>query len=124
MRPSERHNLINIGIAAVWFINGLFCKVLHWTPRHEEIVNRILNTDYSHGITTLIGFSEIVMSLWIVSGYKSKWNAIAQIIIVATMNVLEFLLASDLLLWGKLNAVFALLFIIIVYFNNVHNRPH
>ncbi|WAC03617.1 DoxX-like family protein [Lacinutrix neustonica] len=124
MRPSKTHNIINTGIAAVWLINGLFCKVLHWSPRHEAIVNRILHTDYSREITIIIGVSEIVMALWIVSRYQSKWNAIAQIIIVASMNILEFLLASDLLLWGKLNAVFALLFIIIVYFNNLHNRPH
>jgi hypothetical protein len=29
-------------IALVWIINGLFCKVLNWAPRHQLIVARIL----------------------------------------------------------------------------------
>ena len=33
------------------------------------------------------------------------------------MNTLEFVLVPDLLLWGKLNAVFAVCFILVVFFN-------
>ena len=33
------------------------------------------------------------------------------------MNIWEFIIAPDLLLWGKLNSVFALLFIALIYFN-------
>ena len=57
------------------------------------------------------------MAVWVLSKFKSKLNAFAQILIVAVMNILEFILAPDLLLWGKLNLVFALLFIAIVYYN-------
>jgi hypothetical protein len=39
-----------------------------------------------------------------------------QIAIVATMNVIEFFIVPDLLLWGKMNSVFALLFIGLVYY--------
>ena len=115
-------------IAAVWIANGLFCKVLGFVPRHEEIVERITNVDRPSAacLTILIGISEIIMALWILSGYKSKLNAIAQITLVATMNTLEFVLAPDLLLWGKLNAVFAFLFMVVVYFNefNLHKKQH
>tara|TARA_R110002050_G_scaffold300769_1_gene472409 strand:+ start:40560 stop:40778 length:219 start_codon:yes stop_codon:yes gene_type:complete len=55
---------------------------------------------------------------WILSNYKSKLNALTQIVIVATMNLIEFLLAQDLLLWGKFNSLFALIFIILVYYTN------
>ena len=122
------HNIMTYCIAAVWIANGLFCKVLGFVPRHEEIVERITNVDrpYAAYLTILIGISEIIMAVWVLSGYKSKLNAIAQIIIVATMNTLEFLLAPDLLLWGKLNAVFAFLFMVVVYFNefNLHKKQH
>jgi len=64
-----------------------------------------------------IGFSEIVMAIWVLTKFKSRLNAIAQIIIVALMNLLEFILVPELLLWGKLNALFALLFIGVVYYN-------
>lgn len=109
-------------IAAVWIINGLFCKVLNLVPRHQEIVERILSNNHSKTFTILIGVSEIIMAIWILSGYKAKLNAITQIIIVAIMNILELILAPDLLLWGKFNSIFALLFIILVYHTNFKTK--
>ena len=107
-------------IATVWIANGLFCKVLNLVPRHEQIVARILGDDYSRLLTILIGLSEIIMAVWILSDYKTKLNAIAQITVVATMNTLEFILVPDLLLWGKLNSLFAFIFILVVYFNEFY----
>lgn len=106
-------------IALVWLINGLFCKVLNYVPRHQEIVKEILclENPSANVLTKLIGFSEILMAIWIVSRVQSKTNAIFQIIIILTMNVLEFSLVPDLLLWGKWNAVFAILFCLFIYFN-------
>lgn len=104
-------------IATVWIVNGLFCKVLNLVPRHEQIIAKILGDNYSRLFTILIGLSEIIMAVWILSGYKSKLNAIAQIVVIASMNALEFILAPDLLLWGKLNSLFAFLFILVIYFN-------
>jgi len=86
-------------------------------PRHEQIVARILGEDYSGTFTILIGFAELIMAVWIISKFRSKLNAITQILIVATMNTLEFILVPDLLLWGRLNSMFALFFIILVYYN-------
>lgn len=104
-------------IALVWLINGLFCKVLHLVPRHEMIVSRILGFVYAPFLTILIGFSEILMCIWIMSNIKSRWCAITQILLVATMNIIEYNFAQDLLLFGKLNLVFASIFILVVYYN-------
>ncbi len=117
MKKLKSHKTLTLLIALVWLLNGLFCKVLNFVPRHELIVSEILGSDYSRYLTILIGLSEIAMTIWIVTGYKTKLNAIAQITIVAAMNTLEYLLVPDLLLWGKLNSVFALLFIGLVYGN-------
>jgi hypothetical protein len=57
------------------------------------------------------------MAIWILSGFKSRFCAVTQIVVVATMNTLEFMLVPDLLLWGRLNSVFALLFIVLIYYN-------
>lgn len=38
-------------------------------------------------------------------------------IVVATMNIIEFIAVPDLLLWGRLNIFFAFLFIGLVYYN-------
>lgn len=117
MKRINKHQILTFCIATVWIINGFSCKVLNLVPRHEQIVGRILGNPYSRILTVLIGFSEIIMGVWILSRIKTKWSAIAQIIVVALMNTLEFLLVPDLLLWGKLNSLFALIFIIVVYFN-------
>ncbi len=119
---NKSHTIITYLTATVWLANGLFCKVLNLVPRHQEIVAKILslNNYQSRIITILIGISEIIMSIWVLGKYKTKLNAITQIIIIATMNTMEFFLVPDLLLWGKLNTLFALLFILLIYFNEFY----
>ncbi len=111
------HRIINFGIAVIWITNGLFCKVLNLVPRHELIVSNILGSEYARPLTVLIGLSEIIMAVWILSRFKTKLNAIAQIVIIATMNTLEFILVPELLLWGKFNSIFAGMLIFTVYYN-------
>jgi len=120
MTMTRIYKILTYCIATVWIVNGLFCKVLNLVPRHEQIVARILGDDHSRLLTILIGLSEIIMAVWILSSYKTKLSAIAQITIVATMNTLEFILVPDLLLWGKLNSLFAFIFILVVYFNEFY----
>lgn len=120
MLKQRIHKIITYFIAAVWIANGLFCKVLNLVPRHEEIVAKILLTDYARQLVVIIGLLEIGIAIWILTGYKTKINAIVQIVIVATMNTFEFILVPDLLLWGKLNSFFALVFIAVVYFNEFY----
>ncbi len=107
-------------IAIVWIVNGLYCKVLNYVPRHQEIVSKILGHENARLITVLIGFSELLMAIWILSKIKPRLNAISQILIVAAMNILEFVLVPDLLLWGKINSLFALIFIVIIYLNEFY----
>jgi hypothetical protein len=111
------HKTITFFIAAIWLANGLFCKVLNFVPRHERIVARILGDQHAVILTKAIGVAEIFMAVWILSGFKSRLNAVTQILIVATMNCIEFVLAPDLLLWGKVNSIFAFIFILLIYYN-------
>lgn len=108
--------LLTFFIAAVWLINGLFCKVLGLVPRHRAIVARILGETHAGLITKIIGFAEIGMTIWILSGIQGRMNAATQILVVAAMNVLEFFLARDLLLWGRTNAIIAFLFMLLIYY--------
>ena len=109
--------ILTIFICLVWFINGLFCKVLNLVPRHQEIVTRILGEEYSWLFTKAIGIGEILMVVWIVSKIKSRLCAIFQMAIVGTMNFIEIILVPDLLLFGRMNIVFASIFIVIIYVN-------
>jgi hypothetical protein len=97
---------------------------MNFVPRHQEIVSRILGVQGASAITRLIGLSEIVMALWVISNFKSKWCAFVQVLLIATMNMLEFFLAPDLLLFGKANALFATLLISIVIVNEYIIRPY
>lgn len=97
-------------VAMVWLVNGLWCKVLAGVPRHEAIVARILGAHVAPWLTVLIGISEVVMAAWVLSRWRPRWCGALQIALVLTMNLLEFGLARDLLLWGPANMFFALLF--------------
>jgi uncharacterized protein YqjF (DUF2071 family) len=77
----------------------------------------MLGEDQARSWTLLIGFAEFGMAIWILSGLATRLNAIVQIIVIATMNVLEFILVPDLLLWGRFNALFAFLFILLIFYN-------
>jgi hypothetical protein len=120
MDTKKTHRTLTYFIAFVWLINGLFCKVLNLVPRHREIVGRILGYDHAQLLTLLIGISESAMAIWIVSAMYPKLNAFVQILVIASMNALEFILVPDLLLWGRTNAFFALFFILLIYFNEFH----
>ena len=111
------HRIINYCIAAVWLINGLICKVLNLVSRHQQIVARIAGNEHAAVLTKAIGLSEILMALWVIGSFKSKFCAIMQMVIVAAMNIIEFFLVPDLLLFGKINSLVALFFIAVIYFN-------
>ena len=117
MTTQTAHRILNYFIAAVWIANGLLCKVLNLVPRHQEIVGRILGDQYASPLTKVIGISEILMAIWILSGIKPRFNALTQVLIIVIMNTLEFILVPDLLLWGRFNALFAFLFILLILYN-------
>ena len=120
MTNKKVHTILTYCIALVWIINGLFCKMLNFVPRHRQIISEILGDDYAQIFTRLIGFSEVVMALWVLSKFKHRLNATIQIAIVGLMNILEFILVPELLLWGKLNSLFAFIFILVVYLNEFY----
>jgi hypothetical protein len=110
-------NFLNISIALIWIMNGLYCKILDYVPRHKQIISEILNKTYSREITILIGISELFMAFWILSRYQSKINAYTQILIIITMNIIEFLYVPDLLLWGQFNIIWSIVLCVIIYWN-------
>jgi hypothetical protein len=107
-------------IALVWLLNGLVCKIFNLVPRHQQIVSEILGNTHAQLFTKLIGLSEVLLACWILSGKYPKLNAWFQIITIAIMNTLEYFLVPDLLLWGRFNSLFALAFMLVIYFNAFH----
>lgn len=106
-------------ISFAWLINGLFCKVLNLIPRHRQIVSEILGHDYASLLTITIGVFEIFMAVWVLSRFRHRLCTAMQILLVATMNILEFIIVPDLLLFGRLNIVVAAAFILVLI---IHER--
>ena len=104
-------NVWTILTAMVWLANGLWCKLLNGVPRHRSIVAEILGTEYATPLTFTIGALEVLMAIWIISGIRPRLCTVLQIATIAIMNVLEYILVPDLLLFGRWNALFAALFI-------------
>ena len=123
MKRAAIHKILTILISLVWLINGLYAKVLGFVPRHQEIVARILGSEISFVAVKVIGALEICMFIWIISRKFSRLAAVMQIIIVMTMNILEFILVPDLLLFGRMNIIIALVFVCVVYVNEFIIKP-
>ncbi len=86
-------------------------------PRHQQIVGEILGETHAWLLTKAIGVSEVLMVVWVLSRVKSKFCAIFQMIVVATMNIVEFICVPHLLLFGRFNIVLASIFIALIYVN-------
>lgn len=112
--------LLRAGIAAVWIINGSYAKILNQVPRHTEIVSQVLGDGWARPITVSIGFGEVALGAWVLLGRKPRETAVLQIGLVSTMNVLEAVRARDLLLFGRLNALYAAGFCAAVYAHGFH----
>ncbi len=123
MKRAAIHKILTILISLVWLINGLYAKVLGFVPRHQEIVARILGSEISFVAVKVIGALEICMFIWIISRKFSRLAAVMQIIIVMTMNVMEFILVPNLLLFGRMNIIIALVFVSVVYVNEFIIKP-
>jgi hypothetical protein len=111
------NKILTVAIALVWLINGFFCKILNLVPRHQQIVSRILGEEYSVMATKVIGISETLMFIWIISRIKPRLCAIVQIFIVSLMNIIEFILVPDLLLFGKRNILLATVLVFVIFIN-------
>ena len=117
-KKSKLYYVLNYAIALVWLINGLFCKLLNFVPRHQQIVGRILGEEHSFALIKTIGALEVLMAVWIISNKKPHTCAIIQILLIIIMNSIELMMAPDLLLFGFGNFILALLLVFIIYLND------
>lgn len=117
MNKRALSNIITVFISLVWIVNGLICKVLGLVPRHEHIVGRILGNNIAFTTVKIIGALEILMCVWVLSRIQRRLCAVTQIALVAVMNIMEFILVPEMLLFGKLNSIFAFLFICLIWYN-------
>jgi uncharacterized membrane protein YphA (DoxX/SURF4 family) len=96
--PTPFRKLLTLFIGSVWVFHGLFSKLSGGIPRHRQIVGRILGEGIADQATLVIGLLEVLLGLWIFSGFQRRTCALLQTLALISMNFLEILLAKDLLI--------------------------
>ena len=100
-------------IGSVWIFHGLYSKLLNGIPRHRMIVDRILGKRLGFLATKLIGGAEVLVGIWVFTGWQPVLCASVQTLAIVSMNTIEILFARDLLISAAgmvlLNAGFLLL---------------
>jgi uncharacterized membrane protein YphA (DoxX/SURF4 family) len=108
--------VLTILIGSVWVFHGLFSKVSNGIPRHRQIVGRILGEGIADRATLAIGILEVLLGLWIFSGLRRRACALVQTLALVSMNLLEILLARDLLISAACMVALNLGFIALIWY--------
>ena len=93
--------LAALAVAAVWLVHGLYNKLLHGSPRHLAIVQSVPGLAGTRGERVLmaVGVFELLVAIWIVTGWAALVCAAVQTVVLLSMNVVELRFARGLLLW-------------------------
>ncbi len=102
-------------IGSVWVFHGLYSKILNRIPRHQAIVARILGERFARPATKLIGGGEILLGVWVFTGWQPRACAAVQTAALVAMNTLEILLAGDLLISAAGMVILNLGFIALIW---------
>lgn len=91
--------LIRLAIALVWLYQGLWCKVLGGAPRHEAVIAAapFIGPATARAAMVAIGLVECGLALWVVSGWRMRWAALAQTALLVGMNAAGLVWARSLL---------------------------
>jgi DoxX-like protein len=80
--------LIHVSVAAVWLYEGLWCKVLGRERRQLQIVEAVPYFGPRGGalFLTTLGAGEIGLAVWVLSGMAPGPCALAQTLLLVTLN--------------------------------------
>ncbi len=98
LNSRKLQRMLTVVIGTVWVFHGLYSKISDGIPRHRQIVERILGAEVADPATLLIGGLEVLLGIWIFTGWWRKLCALLQTLALVSMNVLEILFARDLLI--------------------------
>ena len=91
--------LIHIAVAAVWFYEGLWCKLLNGEPRQLEIVGAVPHYGRRIGPVFLkfLGLVETGIAIWVLSGIAPLPCLIIQAALLVTLNACGLVWARHLI---------------------------
>jgi hypothetical protein len=88
--------LVRSAVAAVWLYEGLWCKVLGRERRQMQVVEAVpkLGPLVGQRFLLALGFTEIAVAAWVMSGVTPGLCALAQTVLLVTLN-------ANGLLWAR-----------------------
>jgi len=91
--------LIHVAVAAVWFYEGLWCKLLNGQPRQVRVVRAIplYGPLVATKLLKLLGVVETAIGVWILTGIAPILCAVAQTALLVTMNFCGLIWARRLI---------------------------
>jgi uncharacterized membrane protein YphA (DoxX/SURF4 family) len=91
--------LIHIAVAAVWFYEGLWCKLLNRQPRQVRVVEAmpLYGPRIASKLLRLLGAVEMAIGIWVLTGAAPILCAVAQTVLLVTLNVCGLLWACRLI---------------------------
>jgi uncharacterized membrane protein YphA (DoxX/SURF4 family) len=91
--------LIYIAVAAVWFYEGLWCKLLNGQPRQVRVVETIplYGPRVATKLLKLLGVVETAIGIWILTGIAPIVCAVAQTGLLVTLNLCGLIWARRLI---------------------------
>lgn len=91
--------LIRIAVAGVWLYEGLWCKLLRGEPRELEVVKAVPRYGPRYGVPFLmtLGVVEVMLGTWVLSGWQPFLCALAQTVLLVTLNINGLIWSRDLI---------------------------
>jgi hypothetical protein len=91
--------LMHVAVAAVWLYEGLWCKVLGRERRQLEIVEAVPFFGPRVGalFLAMLGVGEIGLAVWVMSGIAPGPCALAQTLLLVTLNANGLIWARHLI---------------------------
>lgn len=91
--------LIHIAVAAVWFYEGLWCKLLGGQPRQVRVVETmpLYGPRIASKLLLLLGGVETAIGVWVLTGVAPILCAVAQTALLVTLNSCGLLWARRLI---------------------------
>jgi uncharacterized membrane protein YphA (DoxX/SURF4 family) len=88
--------VVRVAVASVWIYEGLWCKVLGRAKNELRIVEAVPRYGAKFGrlFLTALGWIELMLGVWVLSGWASGLCALAQTMLLVALN-------ANGLLWSR-----------------------
>jgi len=91
--------VIRGGVAVVWLYEGLWCKILGRVASQIQVVTAVprLGARWGPLVLKLLGIVEVALAAWVISGIGPGGCAIAETVLLVTLNLNGLLWARHII---------------------------